>query len=188
MEPKANPRPRCSADGVCHDDLSRYICSEFIPTVNELQVAELDERFGAILTAGEPRRWIAITSHLPPRGAPKWAIGSRKYSSSYHSLEQAISGAFRKVEHFRKNGEATGVTISAPVRVPEKTVWTAIVIVPVLDRSPRWSALAVTKIGTWHPIITRSSRDICVAAALDFCEHRGFRGLITVYPPLAAQT
>ena len=188
MEQEAKPRPRCRADGACHDDLSRSISFEFMPTLSDLLAAEIDERFGVIIPADDPDRWMTVTPHLPPRGAPRWAIGSRKYSSSYHSLEQAISGAFRKVEHFRKNGEATGVTISAPLQVHEKTVWAAIVIVPVMDRSPRWSALAVTKIGTWHPIITRSSRNICVAAALDFCKHRGFCGLITVYPLPAAQT
>lgn len=187
MEQKAKSRPRYSADRVNHDDFGRHISSEFIPTLNDLLAAELDERFGVIIPADDPDRWMAIASHLPPRGLPQWVAGSRKSSCGYRTLEGAISGAFGKVERFGKSGEAVGVTISAPVRIPEKTVWTAVAILPVVDRSPRWSALAATKMGTWHPIIPRSSRDICVAAALDFCDHQGFCGLITVYPPPAAQ-
>jgi hypothetical protein len=108
-----------------------------MPTLSDLLAAEIDERFGVIIPADDPDRWMTVTPHLPPRGAPRWAIGSRKYSSSCHSLEQAISGALRKVEHFRNNGEATGVTINAPVRMPKKTVWAAVVVLPAVDHAPR---------------------------------------------------
>ncbi|MBB3772517.1 hypothetical protein FHS55_003138 [Angulomicrobium tetraedrale] len=166
--------PRC-----CND-----ILSSLIPTVGYLRDADLARRFGVTLPEVDPRRWFSVASHLPPRGEAFWGVaGILGGSYGYSSLELAISAAFAKASRMAAKGEAAGVRIRGPVRFPEETIWSAVVILPVADRRLNWSALAATKVGTWRPLIQFMSRETIVAGALEFCEQHGFCGGITVYPP-----
>lgn len=184
MELKTKPRQRGDANATCRDDLSQCISPEFIPTVRDIQNADLARWFGVIIPDADPQLWLSVASHLPPRGAPFWGVAPLLGGSyGYRSFELAISGAFGKVARNAANGTAVGVRIRGPVPVPDKTVWSAIVILPVEDRLPSWSALVATKLGTWQPIIERMSREIAVSAAVEFCQRQGFCGGVTVYPP-----
>ncbi|WAC27851.1 hypothetical protein [Ancylobacter sp. SL191] len=149
----------------------------------DLQEADLVRQFGAILPEADPQCKLHVAPHAALSGADRWSFSSKHSSLEKRTFQAAVQHAFCKLDQLAATGVEALVTIKCLVRDPKKTVWAAIVILPVVDSDSSWSALVATTLGTWQPIVERMSRDTAVSIALEFCQRRGFYGFITVFPP-----
>jgi len=191
MEQKAKHRQRFSADGVNQDDLSRYISSEFIPTVKDLQAAELDERFGVVIPQDAPKLWWSLALCMPPANQGDqiyWGCGFLGRSSSGYgdgSFEDAVCATFDKVDYYATKNVALGVKVPVPLKSKLDPNLRAVVVLPVAGS--RWSAFTLTRMDGWQPFAEGTTRALALKEADEFTEFAGFDGWIIVYPPPVAQ-
>jgi hypothetical protein len=150
--------------------------------VTDLQEADVSMRFGAIF----PNDDVKNRRHVDLRRGARasfWATGFVKPG------ERDIDRALLEADSLSQKGRTTLVTIAGHSPHQRRPRLSAVVILPVHHQRPQWgywyphwSAIAVTRGGSWQEISSFTLRNIALSTALAECEASGCQGLITLYP------